>query len=201
MKAPSVTNLTSQSAKPGAGVLDLQNRSVAWQAAAVLLGTLVLALASYIEVPMVPVPVTMQTFAVTLIGALYGWRLGAITVAAWLVEAALGMPVLSGGAAGLHHFFGPTGGYLVAFPLVAALTGWLAEKGWNGSRPVLAFVSMLAGNLLCLAIGGAWLAVMIGVEAAFLGGVAPFLFGAALKSILAAALLSVMARGKSRAAQ
>ncbi|TIL81237.1 MAG: biotin transporter BioY, partial [Mesorhizobium sp.] len=101
----------------------IRDWSLSWQIGAVGLGTVFLALASYIEVPMVPVPVTMQTFAVTLIGAVYGWRLGAATIVAWLVEGAIGLPVLSGGAAGGHHFVGPTAGYLFAFPVVGALTG------------------------------------------------------------------------------
>lgn len=185
----------SADAKPSLfSPLNLQARPMAWKAAAVAIGTVVLALASYIEVPLVPVPVNMQTLAVTLIGALYGWRLGALTVVAWLVEAAMGLPVLSGGAAGAHHFVGPTAGYLFAFPLVAAMTGWLAEKGWNGSRPMLAFVSMLAGNALCLVLGGAWLAVVIGFDAALQAGVLPFLLGAVLKSGLAAALLLAFGR-------
>jgi len=181
--------------------LNLSARPLAWQAGAVLIGTIVLTLASYVEMPMVPVPVNMQTFAVTLVGALYGWRLGAVTVAAWLVEAAIGLPVLSGGAAGAHHFVGPTAGYLFAFPLAAALTGWLAEQGWNGRRPLLALASMLTGNALCLAVGGAWLAIMIGAEPAFAAGVLPFLVGALLKSGLAAALLHATGRGGARAAQ
>lgn len=185
----------SANAKPSLfSPLNLQAQSLAWKAAAVAIGTVVLALASYIEVPLVPVPVNMQTLAVTLIGALYGWRLGALTVVAWLIEAAMGLPVLSGGAAGAQHFVGPTAGYLFAFPLVAAMTGWLAEKGWNGSRPLLAFVSMLAGNALCLALGGMWLAVVIGFDAALQAGVLPFLLGGALKSALAAALLLAFSR-------
>ena len=171
---------------------DLKSRSLAAKAAAVLIGTAILALSSYIEVPMIPVPITMQTFAVTLIGALYGWRLGAATVAAWLVEGAVGLPVLAGGAAGAHHFVGPTAGYLFAFPVVAALTGWLAERGWNGARPGLAFVAMAFGNLLCLAIGAAWLAVGIGLDQAIEFGVVPFLIGAFLKSALGAAALRVI---------
>jgi biotin transport system substrate-specific component len=133
--------------------LDLQSRSLAWQVGAVVAGTLFLTLCSYTEVPMVPVPVNMQTFGVALIGALYGWRLGTITIIAWLAEAAVGMPVLSGGAGGAHHFVGPTAGYLIAFPLAGALTGWLAEVGWNGKKPILAFVSMLLSNALCLLRG------------------------------------------------
>lgn len=185
------TTLTSA---PSYSPLRLESRSLAWQAAAVVLGTVLLALSSYVEVPMVPVPMTMQTLAVTLVGALYGWRLGAITVVAWLVEGALGLPVLAGGAAGAIHFVGPTAGYLFAFPVAAALVGFLAERGWNGHRVVRAFGAMLLGNLACLAIGGAWLAVMFGVEVAFTTGVAPFLVGAVLKSVLGAAALKALAR-------
>lgn len=84
-----MTDIAFSSAKPSFSPLRLQERSLGWQAGAVVLGTLFLALSSYIQVPMVPVPVTMQTFAVTLVGALYGWRLGAITIAAWLAEGAV----------------------------------------------------------------------------------------------------------------
>jgi biotin transport system substrate-specific component len=194
-----MSKASADALKPVYSPLDLHSRPIAWRVGAVILGTLFLAVSSYIEVPMVPVPVTMQTFAVTLIGALYGWRLGAITVTAWLIEAALGMPVLSGGAAGAHHFVGPTAGYLFAFPLAAALVGWLAERGWNGGRPALAFTGMLAGNTACLAFGAAWLAVLIGAEQAIIHGVTPFLVGAALKSALGAAVLALLAR-KTRAA-
>jgi biotin transport system substrate-specific component len=179
--------------------LRLQDRSLGWQAAAIVVGTLFLAASSYIEVPMVPVPVTMQTFAVTLVGALYGWRLGAITIAAWLVEGAVGFPVLAGGAAGAHNFLGATGGYLFAFPVTGALVGWLAERGWNGNNVVLAFAAMLLGNLACLLLGTMWLAVMIGAEQAFTFGFAPFLVGGLLKSALGAATLKVFS-GKAKPA-
>ncbi|RWE43312.1 MAG: biotin transporter BioY [Mesorhizobium sp.] len=192
-----MTNLAFSSARPSFSPLRLQQRSLGWQAGAVVLGTLFLALSSYIEVPMVPVPVTMQTFAVTLIGALYGWRLGAVTIAAWLVEGAVGFPVLAGGAAGMQHFVGPTGGYLFAFPVVGALVGWLAERGWNGNRVVLAFIAMLLGNLACLVLGTAWLAVMIGAEKAITFGFVPFIVGGLLKSALGAATLMALPRGKT----
>ncbi|ODT65644.1 MAG: biotin biosynthesis protein BioY [Pelagibacterium sp. SCN 63-23] len=179
--------------------LNLSERPLLWQAAALVAGTLFLTLCSWIEVPMVPVPVNMQTFGVAVIGALYGWRLGAITVLAWLAEAAMGLPVLSGGAAGAHHFVGPTAGYLFAFPLVAMLVGWLTEKGWNGQNPVLACAAMLLGNAACLGLGAAWLAMSIGAEPALIHGVLPFLVGAALKSALGAALLAVLSRGGKHA--
>ncbi len=172
--------------------LRLGQRSLVAKAAFILAGTLILALASQITVPMVPVPITMQTFAITMIGALYGWRLGAVTVLAWLGEAAIGFPVLAGGAGGIAPFMGPTAGYLASFPIIAALVGWLAERGWSGNRVVRSFLAHLSANILCLAIGGAWLAALIGAEKGWLLGVAPFILGAVLKSALAAAVLKTI---------
>ena len=174
--------------------LNLAGRPLAVKLAFVFAGTLVLALASQIAVPMLPVPITMQTFAVTMIGALYGWRLGALTVLAWLGEAMLGAPVLANGAGGLAPFAGPTAGYLASFPLVAALAGVLAERGWTGGRVIRSFAAHLLANLLCLVLGGLYLAALIGTEQAWLLGVAPFVLGAVLKSALAAAVLKAMRR-------
>ncbi|QEE47963.1 biotin transporter BioY [Rhizobium sp. WL3] len=168
------------------------------QAALLLFGTGVLALASQISVPMVPVPITLQTFAITMIGVLYGWRLGALTVLAWLGEAMMGLPVLAGGSGGLAPFVGPTAGYLVSFPIIAALAGYLAEKGWTGERVVKSLLAHFGANLLCLVIGGAWLGYLIGVEKGLALGVTPFIPGAVLKSALAAALLMALARGKAK---
>ena len=180
---------TDLSQIPVSDPLRLAGRSVLTKALFVLAGTLALALASQIAVPMYPVPVTMQTFAITMIGVLYGWRLGALTVLLWLGEAALGAPVLANGSGGLVPFAGPTAGYLASFPIVAAVAGYLAEKGWTGERYVKSFAAHLAANVLCLAIGGAYLAYLLGAEKAWLLGVAPFILGAGLKSALAAALL------------
>lgn len=156
---------------------------------AVALGTALLAASSHVQVPMWPVPVTMQTFAVTIIGALYGWRLGAVTVLAWLAQAAAGMPVLSN-PSNLAYFAGPTGGYLISFPIIAALTGWLVARGWDGRRPVLAFSGFMIANMLCLAIGATWLSTLIGVEKAIAAGVTPFIIGGAVKSALGALTLT-----------
>lgn len=170
-------------------------RSTRWPArlAWIAGGVAVLALSSRAAVPMVPVPITLQTLAVTLIGALYGWRLGALTVAVWLAAAALGLPLLSGGAGGPGPFTGPTAGYLFAFPPAAALTGVLAARGWSGHRPGRAFLAMLAGNALCLALGTAWLAAAIGA-AAVEAGLLPFLPGAVVKSAAGAAVLAGLVR-------
>lgn len=180
--------------RPSFSPLHLETRSPAMRLAAVALGTLVLAVSSQIAVPMIPVPITLQTLIVPLIGALYGWRLGLATVLAWLGEAMIGLPVLAGGAGGLPHFAGPTAGYLASFPIIAALTGYLAERGWNGHRASLAFLSFLAANALCLALGAVWLAGMIGIEKAIAFGVTPFLIGGLIKSALGAAVLKAIAR-------
>ena len=189
-----MSDTASTTVKSAFSPLQLQNGSAALRFGAIVAGTLVLALSSYISVPMIPVPMTMQTLAVTMIGALYGWRLGAATIVAWLIESAMGMPVLAGGMGGLHLFVGPTAGYLFAFPLAGALTGWLAERGWNGEHVVLAFAAMLLGNALCLALGAAWLAVLVGAEKAIVLGVVPFAIGGVVKSVLGAATLKALAR-------
>ena len=196
-----MTTSTAGNFRPAFSPLDLQSRTPVWKIGAVIFGSLFLALSSYIEVPMVPVPVTMQTFAVALVGALYGWRLGGITIVAWLMQGALGLPVLAGGAAGAHHFIGPTAGYLFAFPIAGMAMGWLAERGWNGRHVGLAFAGMLISNALCLLLGAAWLAVLIGAEQAVMAGVVPFLVGAVLKAALGAVTLKLMARGPKRLAE
>jgi biotin transport system substrate-specific component len=184
--------------KPAILSIGLRGRPLLWRVGAIVLGSLFLALSSYVQVPMIPVPVTMQTLAVTLVGALYGWRLGGITIVAWLAEGAAGLPVLAGGASGVHHFLGPTGGYLFAFPVAGALMGWLSERGWNGNRVGLAFLGMLLGNAVCLLLGAAWLALLIGPERAIVLGVVPFLVGAVVKSALGAAMLKLLASGRMR---
>jgi len=172
-------------------------RGGAWprQVFLVLAGTVFLAASAWIEVPMVPVPMTMQTFAVVLVGAVYGWRLGGATVAAYLAQGAVGLPFFAGGAAGAAHLIGPTGGYLFAFVAVAAAVGWCAERGL-AKNAVSAFAVMLVGHLAILALGVSWLATLtgMGLPQAAAVGATPFLFGMVLKSALAAACLRLMAR-------
>ncbi len=170
----------------------LAARPLSIKALAVAVGSLLLALSSWIEVPLIPVPMNMQTFAIAMVGALYGWRLGAVTVLLWLTEGAFGLPVFSGGAAGLGYFLGPTGGYLLAFPLLAAFIGWLVERGKVIGSVFRLSLVMLAGHALCIAVGAAWLACLLGVEKAWLFGVAPFLLGSVLKSALAALTVEAM---------
>ena len=142
-----------------------------------------------VPLPFTPVPLTGQTFAVLLTGALLGPRLGALAMLAYLAEGAAGLPFFRGGAGGVGHFSGATAGYLLAFPAAAYVTGVLAERGWD-RRFLTAAAAMALGSFVILACGWAWLALMFkgGAEAFWLG-VAPFLPGDVVKIALAAAVL------------
>ncbi|MFC7377379.1 biotin transporter BioY [Brevundimonas sp. GCM10030266] len=140
-----------------------------------------MALCAQITVPMTPVSMTMQTFAVLLAGAVLGPVRGTAAVLLYLALGAAGLPILSDGASGLDHFAGSTAGYLFAFPLAALLVGLLYDKaaGW-----LARFGLMLAAHVLILTLGGGWLATSIGLSAALEHGVTPFLIGMTVKSAL-----------------
>lgn len=158
----------------------------------VVLGTALLAIASWIEIPMVPVPMTMQTYAVLVIGMLFGWRVGVVSILVYLALAAIGVPVLAGGGSGVARLVGPTAGYLGGFLVAAALVGWLAKRGWAGIGRTLA--AMALGHAVILGLGVAWLAGRIGWSDAVTAGLIPFIPGALLKSLLAAATIELARR-------
>ncbi|WP_205077574.1 biotin transporter BioY [Marinobacter salexigens] len=185
-----MTPVPSQSFSP----LDPNGRSVSWKLVAIVVTALCLSVASYIEIPMVPVPITAQTYVLLTATGFLGWKLGTASTILWLSLGALGLPVLAGGSSGLDYFAGPTAGYLFAFPLAVALVGLLFERGWNTKNIALAFLAMLLGHTVCLGFGGAWLAFTIGPEKAFLKGVLPFLLGGVIKSALAVGTIFVVDR-------
>lgn len=154
-----------------------------------IVGTALLTLSAKIQVWPGPVPITMQTFVILAIGMAYGWRLGGATLLLYLAEGAVGLPVFSAGG-GIAYFAGPTGGYLVGFVLAAALTGWLAERGWD-RRPMNTALAMLAGNVAIYVPGLAWLAALKGPEIAVKYGLMPFLVSDLVKLALATAVLPV----------
>jgi biotin transport system substrate-specific component len=156
----------------------------------ILAGSLFLTACAQITVWQEPVPVTMQTFGVLVIGAVYGARLGAATVLAYLVEGAIGLPVFAGMMGGPMVLVGPTGGYLVGFLLAAAAVGWLAERGWDRNVVTMA-VAMLIGNILLYVPGLAWLTSLIGWNSAIEFGLVPFIWGDLVKLLAAAVLLPV----------
>lgn len=147
-----------------------------------------LAAQAAVPLPFTPVPVTGQTFAVLLVGALLGSRRGALAVGAYLAEGGAGLPVFAGGAGGAAHLLGPTAGYLFAFLPAAWIVGLFCERGWD-RRTAATAGAMSVGTAVILAGGASRLAVVVGAERAVALGVTPFLAGAALQIALAAALL------------
>jgi biotin transport system substrate-specific component len=160
-------------------------------------GSLAIAASAQIQVPMQPVPMTMQSLVVLLVGIAYGPRLGAATVMLYLFEGLIGLPVFAGFRSGPAALAGPTGGFLIGFVPAAALAGWLAARGWTqgAMRSVATF---LAGHALLLACGVAWLGLLIGFDRAVMAGLVPFLPGTAVKAALGATLLAAL-RGLRRA--
>ena len=152
-----------------------------------------MAVCAQVTVPMVPVPMTLQTFAVLLAGAVLGGPWGAVAVLVYLALAALGLPVLSDGSGGVSRFVGPTAGYLVAFPLAALAVGTLARRP-AFAGPVAAVGLMIGAHLLILGLGTAWLATRIGSGPAVAAGLTPFLIGAGVKSIAVVACAAALRR-------
>lgn len=158
----------------------------------VILGIAALTIAAKIRVPMWPVPITMQTFAVLVIGAAYGPRLGVATLLAYLALGAAGFAVFSGESGGLAYMTGPTGGYLVGFAVAAGVMGWLAARGWD--RTVWSMAgALLIGNAIIYAFGLPWMAWLFAAEKGMgwvlQWGMTNFLLGDALKLCLAALVL------------
>lgn len=174
-------------------------RALAFNATAVIGGSIFIALSAQISffLPFSPVPVTGQTFAILLIGALFGAKLGTAAVLAYLVEGASGLPVFSAGGATVAHLIGPSGGYLIGFVGTAWLVGALAERGWT-AHPVTTAVAMIIGATVYFAVGAAWLALFVGAKNAAIVGIVPFLLGDALKIALAAIILPLATRFVTR---
>jgi biotin transport system substrate-specific component len=177
----------------------------------VVAGSLFIALCAHIAIPLffTPVPMTLQPFAVLLVGLLLGPGMGAATCATYLMEGAAGLPVFTPqGAGGLLQLLGPTGGYLLSYPAAAAIAGALsrlrpAATGRRGQAMSLLGLSLLgagAANLLILSAGACWLALLTHQAAATVSRVAvtPFLAGDALKVVLAALIAAGWQRARYR---
>ena len=168
-----------------------------------LAGSLFVALCAQITVPLWPVPVTGQTFAVLSVGLVCGWRVGGAALLLYLIEGALGLPFFAGGAGGWASVVGPSGGYIWGFVLAAALVGYLAERGWDRNVWRTA-AALFLGNVVLYVPGLIWLALFYAGPgqdyiaatgattawgASINAGLLPFLLGDALKLALAASLV------------
>ena len=169
-------------------------------AALAALGVCLLTLSAKTQVPAWPVPMTMQTYVVLVIGMAYGTRLAVSTVLAYLVAGALGLPVFAGTpekGIGLAYMTGPTGGYLVGFVVAAWLCGALAARGWDRGV-VRSLLAMTAAHVLILAFGVVWLAMLIGFPRAIALGLTPFIAATVVKTVLAGMTLPLAWRAVRR---
>ena len=158
----------------------------------VLFGTLLLALSSKVQVPFWPVPMTMQTFIVFIIGMAYGWRLAFFTLVAYLVEGALGLPVFAKGG-GLLYLTGPTAGYLYGMTVAAAVIGFFAELGYSESY-FKSLISLIIGTFIIFLPGVVYLGSIIGYDKALAGGLYPFIPSEFFKIGLAVVLIPSITR-------
>lgn len=155
--------------------------------ALVALGVCLLALSAKIQVPAWPVPMTMQTYVVLVIGMAYGPRLGVAAVLAYLIVGAIGLPVFAGTpekGIGIAYMMGPTGGYLFGFLAAAWLCGVLAGRGWDRGF-VRALFAMTLAHFVILGFGVIWLAALVGWSRAIALGLTPFIAATILKTFFA----------------
>jgi biotin transport system substrate-specific component len=168
----------------------------------VLGGTVFAAICANVALPLyfTPVPLTLAPFAVLLLGLVLSPRQAAATFAAYLAEGAMGLPVFAPGTPGIAHLFGPTGGYLFAYPLAAPLIAFLWRRSRRGFA--IALLSAAAGDLVILACGSVWLATLThaSLSSVLTLAVLPFLPGDALKVATAAAMAAGFQRLHRKAA-
>ncbi len=159
--------------------------------AMVVFGSVLVGMSAQVSVPMFPVPMTLQTLAISLIGLTYGARLAGITLAVYLAQASAGMPFFAGGAAGIVHLAGPTGGFLIGFVAMAALTGYLVERGLDRGFARL-FLAAFIPALLLFVPGVLWLWFItpLDLQGALMAGAAPFQLGGLVKSAVAALIVT-----------
>ena len=170
-------------------------RSLATDLVLVAAGAALVAIAAQFYVPMWPVPISGQTFAVLLVGTTLGASRGALAMALYAVLGLVGLPVFTDGSAGVSVLGGTTGGYIVGFVFAAAVSGWLAQRAWD-RRVLGTLATFAAGTVTIYAFGLPWLAIVLSnmgvpdvLGTTISGGLLPFLVGDALKALLAAGLL------------
>ena len=149
----------------------------------IIFGTLLLAVSSKIQVPFWPVPMTMQTFIVFIIAMAYGWKLSLLTLIAYLIEGAAGIPVFAKGG-GLLYLTGPTAGYLYGMTIAAGIMGYFADLGY-GKTITKCIIPLLIGTIIIFVLGVGYLSSIIGFEKAFAAGLLPFIPSELFKIALA----------------
>ncbi len=148
-------------------------------------GVVFVALAAQISIPMRPVPMTLQTLAVLLVGAAYGSRMGAATLGLYAAAGAAGLPVFTPTPDGYPGIAGPSGGYIIGFILAAAVVGWFAERGFDRTAPKM-LLPMLLGAAVIYVPGLLWLKGFVGgFDKVIEYGLMPFVWGDLIKAVIA----------------
>ena len=153
-----------------------------------ILGSFLLAISSKVQIPLTPVPVTLQTLVLLVMSMFLGWRGAVGATSLYLFQGAIGLPVFAHGG-GFIILFGPTGGYLFGFLIASLVVGYLAEKGWDKSV-VLTFTSMTIGTLIIYLFGVIWLSYLKDLNTALVFGLLPFITPDILKICLGTCLVS-----------
>ena len=153
-----------------------------------IIGSFLLAISSKVQIPLTPVPVTLQTLVLLVMSMFLGWRGAVGATSLYLFQGAIGLPVFAHGG-GFIILFGPTGGYLFGFLIACLVVGFLAEKGWDKSV-VLTFTSMTFGTLIIYIFGVIWLSYLKDLNTALVFGLLPFITPDILKICLGTCLVS-----------
>ena len=156
----------------------------------VLIGSIILAISSKIKIPFYPVPMTMQTLIVLVIGIAFGWKLGLATISLYLFEGAIGLPVFAAGG-GIVYLIGPTAGYLYGMTIAAVVISYFADKGFSVSY-IKTLISIILGSILIFALGVFYLGSIIGYNKAIQAGLLPFIPSELFKIALAVILIPTL---------
>jgi biotin transport system substrate-specific component len=156
----------------------------------VLGGSLFIALMAQFAfpVPFSPIPLTLQTLGVLLVGGILGSKKGALAVIAYLIEGGMGLPFFAGGVGGFAKLFGPSLGYQIGFIVAAFVVGFLLKKGWR-RHFWLTLDAFALGTIIILSLGALYLSLFVGLENALRIGVYPFIIGDSLKVVVASMLI------------
>ena len=159
----------------------LSNQKIIKYLLTIFLGSLLLTISAKIKIPFYPVPMTMQTFVVVLMGVTFGWKIGVATISLYLLEGIIGFPVFAGTpekGLGLVYFMGPTMGYLIGFLFAAFLAGYLDLK----TNIFLIFLKLILSVSIIYILGILWLGHLIGWDKPLLElGLMPFLLAELFK--------------------
>ena len=153
-----------------------------------IIGSFILAISSKVQIPLTPVPVTMQTLVLLVMSMFLGWRGAVGATSLYLFQGAIGLPVFAHGG-GFIILFGPTGGYLFGFLIASLVVGYLAEKGWDKSV-LLTFTSMTVGTLIIYLFGVIWLSYLKDLNTALVFGLLPFITPDILKICLGTCIIA-----------